>query len=226
MHQDPPTADPAPVPSPAAAPAAGSAAVRRSPVQRRSAERVERILGACAALLDEVGYAALTTKEVARRAEVPIGTLYQFFPGKDGLLRALAARNLERYTDRLSRRTAAEAPRDVAAWVDLAVEEFVAMRRAVPGFGVVDFGAVGREDTAARHLLDTEIDNNTAVADRLWALTDGLLDPAASRLTGRVALECADAVLRLAFRTDPDGDPALIAECKRVLRRYLTGRTE
>lgn len=212
--------------APATTAAPASTAVRRSPVQRRSAERVERILGACAVLLDEVGYTALTTKEVARRAGVPIGTLYQFFPGKDGLLGALASRNLERYTDRLSRRITAEAPRDIAALVDLAVEEFVAMRRAVPGFGVVDFGAVGREDPAAMHLLDTEIDNNTAVADRLWALTGGLLDPAASRLVGRVALECADAVLRLAFRTDPDGDPALIAECKRVLRGYLSSRPD
>ena len=65
-------------------------AVRRRPVQRRSLERFERILDSCAELLDEVGYTGLTTKEVARRAQVPIGTLYQFFPGVEGLLGALA----------------------------------------------------------------------------------------------------------------------------------------
>lgn len=200
-------------------------ALRRRPVQRRSLERFERILDASARLLDEAGYSALTTREVARRAGVPIGTLYQFFAGKDGLVAALAARNLERYLDRLARRIEAEAPTVVAALVDLAVEEFVAMKRSVPGFGVLDFGLVGPPGShAEQHILDAVQDNNAAVAERLRTLTAGLLSDGerfASPLALRVALECADAVLQLAFRTDPEGDPELIAECKRVLRRYL-----
>ena len=215
---------------PTPAPAPGSA-VRRRPVQRRSLERFGRILDACAELLDEVGYTGLTTKEVARRAEVPIGTLYQFFPGIAGLLGALAERNLEHYAERLGRRLEAGHPVHTGALVDLAVEEYVAMHRSVPGFGVVDFGAIGVEDTVGTHLLDADRDNNTVAADRLWSVIGGALTdsraPAADdpdtdpRLALRVALECADAVLRLAFRTDPEGDPELIAECKRLLRRYL-----
>ncbi|MCP2342209.1 TetR family transcriptional regulator [Actinomadura rupiterrae] len=205
-------------------------AVRRRPVQRRSAERVERILDSCAGLLDETGYRGLTTKEVARRAGVPIGTLYQFFASKESLVSALAARNLDRYLERLAKRFAAESPDRVAAVVDLAVEEFVAMKRAVPGFGVVDFGAGGRADAGLvedDHVLDAAVDNNTAVAARLRVLVGGLLGAAdlpELEVAGRVALECADAVLKLAFRNDPDGDPVLIAECKRVLRCYLEDR--
>ncbi len=195
------------------------AAVRRRPVQRRSLERFERILDAAAELLGESGYGPLTTREVARRAGVPIGTLYQFFPGKDGLVAALAARNLERYLARLAARVEAERPPRVAALADLAVEEFVAMKRAEPGFAVVDFGLVGPPPTPGHlHLLDAVRDNNAAVAGRLHALIGG---ERVSPLALRVALECADAVLQLAFRTDPGGDPELIAECKRVLRRYL-----
>lgn len=197
--------------------------LRREPVQRRSAERVERIVDACAALLDETGYAALTTKEVARRAGVPIGTLYQFFSGKDALLGALARRNLDRYLDRLARRAEAEAPRDTAAVVDLAVEEFVAMRRSVPGFAVVDFGAVGLQDAA--RLLDAAADDNSTVAGRLWVLARDLGGPHVTPLAVRVALEAGEAVLRLAFAADEDGDPALIAECKRLLRAYLGAGT-
>lgn len=205
-------------------------AVRRRPVQRRSLERFERILDSCAELLDEVGYTGLTTKEVARRAEVPIGTLYQFFPGIGGLLGALAERNLEHFTGRLAVRFEADPPADLGALVDVAVDEYVAMHRRTPGFGVVDFGAVGRADNESEHLLDAVLDNNTAVADRLWGFAaelfealpaEGAGDAPDPRLALRVALECADAVLRLAFRTDPEGDPALIAECKRLLRGYL-----
>lgn len=208
------------------APTDPSGPLRRRPVQQRSRERFDRILDACARLLDEVGHTALTTKEVARRAEVPIGTLYQFFPGVDGLLGALAERNLGRFADRLTRRVEAERPQCIGAMVDLAIEEYVAMRRAVPGFGVVDFGAIGREDPRSIHLLDAALENNAAVADRLWFLVGGLLgdgDQAATRVRLHVALESADAVLRLAFRRDPEGDPVLIAECKRLLRGYLDG---
>ncbi|MFF4383853.1 TetR/AcrR family transcriptional regulator [Kitasatospora sp. NPDC001547] len=201
--------------------------VRRRPVQQRSLERYGRILDACAGLLDEVGATALTTKEVAQRARVPIGTLYQFFAGKEDLLAALATRNLDQYLQRLDARLATAAPVGPAVFTDLAVEEFVAMKRAVPGFGQLDFGLAGpavpsgvRDD---RHLLDAGVDNNTAVALRLQALGGELFrpgDPTAT-LTLRVALEAADAVLKLAFREAPEGDPALIAECKRLVRGYL-----
>ncbi|MFC8448617.1 TetR family transcriptional regulator [Kitasatospora sp. NPDC057223] len=208
-----------------------STAPRRRPVQQRSQERYERILDACASLLDEVGATALTTKAVAQRAQVPIGTLYQFFAGKESLLAALAARNLERYLERLARRLEAEAPPGVPGFVDLAVEEFVAMKRAVPGFGQVDFGLVDPSPTGVlddRHLLDTTLDNNATVAVRLQALGGDLFTDRAGRPGGpvvlRVALESADAVLKLAFRSDPDGDPVLIAECKRLLRGYLSDR--
>ncbi|MEV0530606.1 TetR/AcrR family transcriptional regulator [Kitasatospora sp. NPDC050463] len=201
---------------------------RRRPVQQRSLERYQRLLDACAGLLDEVGATALTTKEVAHRAQVPIGTLYQFFAGKEDLLAALAGRNLDRYLERLDHRLLEEAPAGTAGFTDLAVDEFVAMKRAVPGFGQVDFGLAGATVPAGvrddRHLLDTDLDNNTAVALRLQALGGELFataDPAALTLALRVALEAADAVLKLAFRSAPDGDPALIAECKRLVRCYL-----
>src|SRR5690349_19916436 len=83
---------------------------RRRPMQRRSAERYQRILNVCAELLDEVGFAGLTTTAVAKRAEVPIGTVYQFFADKSALVHALAARNLQNYMDRLSRRYEAAEP--------------------------------------------------------------------------------------------------------------------
>ncbi|MFJ1847215.1 TetR family transcriptional regulator [Streptomyces sp. NPDC088146] len=196
--------------------------LRRLPVQKRSAERFERLLDACAELLDEVGYAGLTTKEVARRAEVPIGTLYQFFSDREGLIGALAARNLESFLGRVADRLEQEEPEGISGIVDVTVDEFVTMRRTITGFGVVDFGAVGQD-----HILEPTLDNNTAVAGRLRSLTASLIgvqDDAAFEIAVRVALECADSVLQLAFRIDPLGDAQLIAECKRVLNSYLNDR--
>ncbi|MCX4844595.1 TetR/AcrR family transcriptional regulator [Streptomyces sp. NBC_00893] len=196
--------------------------LRRLPVQKRSAERFERLLDACAELLDEVGYAALTTKEVARRADVPIGTLYQFFSDKEGLIGALAVRNLESFMARVAGRLEREEPEGIPGVVEVTVDEFVIMRRTIAGFGVVDFGAVGQD-----HVLEPTLDNNTAVAGRLRSLTASLTggqDDAELDFAVRVALECADSVLKLAFATDPQGDARLIAECKRVLNSYLNDR--
>ncbi|MFF9481625.1 TetR family transcriptional regulator [Streptomyces sp. NPDC014733] len=196
--------------------------LRRMPVQKRSAERFERLLDACAHVLDEVGYAGLTTKEVARRADVPIGTLYQFFSDREGLIGALAVRNLESFMARVAGRLEREEPGGIAGIVEVTVDEFVTMRRTIAGFGVVDFGAVGQD-----HLLEPTLDNNTAVAGRLRSLTATLTggqDDAELDIALRVALECADTVLKLAFATDPQGDARLIAECKRVLNSYLNDR--
>jgi AcrR family transcriptional regulator len=203
--------------------------LRRRPAQRRSVERVERMLDECALLLDEVGYEALTTKEVARRAEVPIGTFYQFFHDKQGLVRALALRNLEAFLDQVTERIAVT---DLGHWtdlVDLAIDEFVAMKRSRPGFAVVDFGEVlaapgGPALEGTDRTLDGRLHNNVIVADRLRALTLDLLNAPAGPGLDRallVAVEATDAVLKLAFRADPGGDPDLIAECKLLVRRYL-----
>jgi len=201
--------------------------VRRRPVQRRSVERFERMLDACAQLLDEVGYDDLTTSQVAKRAGVPIGTLYQFFDGKAALTRALARRNLDLFLDRLHARFAAGAA--VGSWADAAcgvIAEFVAMKREVPGFATVDFGDArpGRD-----FLLDAErqIENNEIVAERLrrLGLDDlGLPDVPDLDRALLVAVEAADGVLRLAFRFGRDGDPKLIAEAEMVLRGYLSTR--
>ena len=202
--------------------------VRRRPVQRRSLERFERMLDACAQLLDEVGYDELTTSQVAKRAGVPIGTLYQFFEGKQALTRALARRNLDRFLDRLHARFAAAGT--VETWADAAsvvVAEFVAMKREVPGFAAVDFG----DARPGKHFMldaEREVENNRLVAQRLRRLGVedlGLPDdgPEVDRAL-LVAVEAADSVLRLAFRYGPDGDPALIAEADLLLRGYLGAR--
>ena len=204
------------------------AGLRRRPRQRRSAERYERILNVCAELLGEVGFAGLTTTAVAKRAEVPIGTVYQFFADKSALVHALAARNLENYLGRLERRYGEASPRSVEDVVNVAIDEFVDMRRTLPGFGVLDFGA-GSEwseaDPRDLYLLDEDVENNTAVARRLRMLTPFLDSSRAGtteiELALRVTMEAADAVLQLAFRVDPEGDAALIAECKKLLVAYL-----
>ncbi|GGX49983.1 TetR/AcrR family transcriptional regulator [Streptomyces fructofermentans] len=192
--------------------------LRRAPVQRRSAERLTRILDACADLLDEVGYDALSTRAVAERAGVPIGSVYRFFGNKRAMADALAQRNLEVYTERVGGRLRLTA--GGGGWrtaMDAVLDEYLAMKRTAPGFSLVDFGnqiPVGSRDAQP----------NTRVADRLTDMVCAHLGRTPDedlRRTFLVAVEAADALVHLAFRMDPAGDDRVIGETRGLLRAYL-----
>lgn len=55
---------------------------RRRPVQERSRIKFDQLLQSSRELLLDVGFESFTCEEVAQRAGVPIGTLYQFFANK------------------------------------------------------------------------------------------------------------------------------------------------
>ncbi|MFD8814774.1 TetR family transcriptional regulator [Streptomyces sp. NPDC059627] len=191
--------------------------LRKAPVQRRSAERLTRILDACADLLDEVGYDELSTRAVAVRAGVPIGSVYRFFGNKRQMADALAQRNLERYSERVTERLK-EAPKgDWRAAMDAVLDEYLAMKRTAPGFSLVDFGnqiPVGARDAEPNH----------RVADRLTDLLAAYIGRApddALRRTFLVAVETADALVHLSFRMAPEGDESIITETRELLRAYL-----
>lgn len=192
--------------------------LRRAPVQRRSAERLTRILDACADLLDEVGYDDLSTRAVALRAGVPIGSVYRFFGNKRAMVGALAERNLERYTERVTHRLA-EA-RGEGGWrtaMDAMLDEYLDMKRTAPGFSLVDFG--NQIPVGTRHA-----EPNHRVADRLTELLSAYLgrDPdEALRRMLLIAVETADTLVHLAFRVSPEGDEKIIAEMRELLRAYL-----
>ncbi|WP_326602760.1 TetR family transcriptional regulator [Streptomyces sp. NBC_01799] len=191
--------------------------LRRAPVQQRSAERLSRILDACAELLDETGYEQLSTRAVAARAEVPIGSVYRFFSNKRALADALARRNLDSYAERITGRLAAIPAADWRSAIDAVLDEYLEMKRSVPGFALVDFGAPAPAD-------DPASDANHRVADRLAHLLSGHLGrtPDEDLLrTILVCVEAADALLQLAFRTEPSGDQAIVAETRVLIQAYL-----
>ena len=70
---------------------------RKKPRQNRAQVTVDAILDATAHILVRDGYEGLSTNRVAERAGVSIGSLYQYFPGKESLIGEL----LDRYSDEI-----------------------------------------------------------------------------------------------------------------------------
>ncbi|MFJ5778325.1 TetR family transcriptional regulator [Streptomyces sp. NPDC093094] len=199
-------------------PVSQATSLRRAPVQRRSAERLTRILDACADLLDEVGYDALSTRAVALRAGVPIGSVYRFFGNKRAMADALAQRNLDRFAERVRERLYGSRGGDWRTAVDALLDEYLTMKRTAPGFSLVDFGnqiPVGSRDAEPNH----------RVADRLTEMLAGHLSREPDedmRRSFLIAVETADTLVHLAFRVDPEGDEKIIAEMRQLLRAYLS----
>lgn len=199
----------------------GLAPLRRKPVQQRSAKRVAKMLDSCAELIDDVGYDALTTTLIAKRAGVAVGSLYQFFPDKRAVVQALTQRNLEQFMRAVQQRLTTV---DTDHWwtvVDSLLDVYLQMHRGTPGFAKVHFG-----DVIDTRLLDSQRDNNTVVSESLTALLTQSLDltPAEIAMPVTMAVEVADALLNLAFRAKPEGDQAIVDETKHLIKIYLESR--
>jgi AcrR family transcriptional regulator len=193
--------------------------VRAEPVQQRSAERITNLLDAAAELIDQNGIDGLTTSDVATRSESSVGVVYRYFPNIQSLLKALAARNLDKFTTRIHELIPAEA-KDARAAMNTVVDVYVELGRTEPGFRALRFGDV---------IDDRFIRENPGASSALSALFVDLLVtryglPSSEELEFDidVLVEIGDALLHRAFRYDPQGDERYIERLRTILDDFIT----
>lgn len=78
--------------------------MKKEPRQVRSRASVQAMVEACARILAERGYAGLTTNAVAEVAGVSIGSVYEYFPGKEAIVARMADDLLAEVTATLNAR--------------------------------------------------------------------------------------------------------------------------
>lgn len=200
-------------------PPAATPWVRRRPQQARSRARVERLLEAADAVLASEGYEALTIRRIATRAEVPVGTLYQFFADKQGIVDALAMRYLEQFTGVVAD-VVARAERE--RWTDpvqVLLDGFIELYRSNPGYLSI---WTGRHLSPRVQRADDE--NNAMIADgirRVLIAQLGLPDDEEVARACMVAVRVSDALLQYAFRHGPEPDTQVLTEMVQLQRLYL-----
>ena len=86
--------------------------LRKYPKQRRAIATVAAILDAAARILVESGYAAASTNRIAERAGVSIGSLYEYFPGKEAVFGELRRREARQAYSELMAGVRPEHPRE------------------------------------------------------------------------------------------------------------------
>ncbi len=79
----------------------GTVNKRKAAQQERSRAKVELILETTLAMLNEGPADRITTNEIASRAEISIGSLYQYFPKKEAIFYDLFGRWLQQTLDLL-----------------------------------------------------------------------------------------------------------------------------
>lgn len=190
---------------------------RREPVQQRSKKRVERILAAALQLLESDGVESVTTRAIAQRAEVPVATVYQFFPNRDAILQEIVLDHLDRRDTDGAAALAAMSPRSLADVARAIFEFHYAHLRTHPHLVTLHYSSV------ARGLLSDPRSRRARFADSLHAALVGwrLLRPDTDPLVATVAVEMGDRVLELAHHAGPSKDRAVLAEGERALTAYL-----
>lgn len=191
---------------------------RRIPTQERSRRRVEQILDATARLVIAHGVEALTTREIARAAEVPVASFYQYFADKEAVLLALAGRDMAEMDAQVVTDLAGLSNPSVATLVATTMRAFVAVYHRRRAF--VEIYLRGRTN-AAVHRFGRE--HNARVAQDLhtYAAGAGLAGPELTPAMALLAVEVGDRIFQLAFEHDADGDPVLIEEGITMVTAYL-----
>ena len=192
--------------------------LRRQPVQARSRETVERILGAAADLLEEGGVDAVTTRAIAERADVTAPSLYRFFADREQVLDALIEQHLGRLSAFLAEAETGWTPSSVAEFVDRELGLYAAYFQA--NRNTARLWLDGRVSPTVRAEV---LRYNRRTAQRLHgvAIAAGLAPPQTDLLVFIMLVELGDRVLDLAFRERREPDPDVIGHGRIALTAYL-----
>jgi len=194
-------------------------ALRVEPAQERSLARIDALLDAAAAVVDEVGFDRLTTAQVAELSGASIGTVYRYFPDRIALLSALHDRAVLRYRLAASEELERRQPATWQEAVATLAEQFAVMFRTEPGFRIMRFEEVrGVDDGSAT------IDHLHEFAERLAEILVASYgfsydDELVFRLD--IASQMAQSLIERAYLRATDGDKRILAEAGVVAIAYL-----
>ncbi|MCB0998569.1 MAG: TetR/AcrR family transcriptional regulator [Acidimicrobiales bacterium] len=195
--------------------------LRRTPQQARSRARVDAVIAALLELVGEVERASdLTTADVAARAGVPLGSLYEYFEDLPSVVDAAMSRVLERH-DELLLDLRTDPPRNLRQLVDALFDTYLQLYREQPGFLALRNSTLFQRHH--RDWLTRRVSSFVAdIAEQATALGIFATRPDTfERLDFVFAM--GDAVLQTALRDGGSGDPMILDEGRAIIQ-YATRR--
>lgn len=186
------------------------------PTQRRSREKVARILDTAIRLAQRNGSLDLKMTEVALEAGVAIGTLYQFFPSRTALIARLFAREMEPVDAGLS--TVFDTPDATASLTDRIRQQLnmhLNMVRARPGLRLI-WGAASIDPA----IESADLENSRRNARSLYTQwrnrsPSGAVD--GMQATCLLICHLWGSVMRLCMLTDEDEAGQILTQYARMI---------
>jgi AcrR family transcriptional regulator len=193
---------------------------RRVPQQDRGERRVAEVLEAAAAVIADVGYEAATMTEMAERAGASIGALYQYFPNKEAIARALR----QQYGDEIEARwtpLAAQGSRlSIHQLVDRIFEVIIDLMENRPAYiPLMNAPKNYKRDPAARIRLREHF-------AALFREKQPELTPEAAFRVANVAVQVVKGMNPLYADAKPAERVEVVREFKLLLTSYLSARLQ
>ncbi len=169
------------------------------------------------------GVGALSTREVALQADVPVATLYQYFADRDAIISALIERHVTSMDGRIAAALGSLPTYSVRTVVETTVEAYRAAYSERPSYVVLWFQGRLSADIAA---YIRKHDDLLADAFHRFATAAGMLRADVEPLVLRLCFEISDRFLEAAYRHDLHGDDRIVKEGMKMivshLERYAT----
>ena len=206
---------------------------RNKPQQDRSRVRLQALLDAAEEVIAEAGLQGLAMREVARRANLPIASVYHYFPSTAALIRALVERHLEKMRGILEAGLQSRFPVDASGMSDellkpLLIEQVNGLISDVAAFyfntpsaSEIWGGLQAYPDLRALDIEDTK--KNAALIQPLFARYIPSLDPGQAPMMTMVLVESVSASLRFAVASPPDVREQMVDALKNFVTQWLTG---
>ncbi len=183
---------------------------------------VDVLLEATARILQTSGARKASTNEIARVAGVSVGSLYQYFPGKEALVAALIERKVELDLAELSASVMAHAEQPLPGFIRGVVDAMVALHRRDRGLlrALLELvPQVGRHDRVRQMAAQGRELLKAVMAARRHELREGLDLDVVAFIAGRAVEE----VIHAAVLEAPAllESPVFAEELTQMLVRYL-----
>lgn len=191
---------------------------RRRPTQERSRLKFDQLLQVSRELLLEVGFESFTCEEVAHRAGLPIGTLYQFFANKYVIVCELDRLDSIKVREALDEFASTIPTLDWLRLMDRLVDHAAEMWVQEPSRRAVWHAVQSTPATRATAAV-TERELAAEVAKVLAPLTPGTARER-RRIMAEVLVHVTYSMLNFSVR-DGQGHSEAVIELKRLLAAYL-----
>ena len=201
---------------------------RRTPLQPRSVQTIQRVIDAAGTLLCRMPLEDLSTTRIAVEAEISVGALYRFFPDKQTIIDAVAVRHVQKFRRLLEVKVLPNLEQEMQTLADfqpgkllnLVVDAYVAYLDEHPDFRAISFGrhiSAATKEREASPVVGLPSLLKDFMLERLGIPNNPELD-----FMLRVMSEAGERLIAFAYEQPTrDERDRIVGEMKKMLTGYL-----